>query len=397
MWISLFAMLFALTTTSRAVSGFHSLIVPRGQQTARGSTKLAANFFQDLSQAFSGMAGGGSDSKFYTVGITGAGGLVGTALRDELGRRESLNGKPIRIIRLSRGNVPEQKEIGDVSEMSLVYNPKGSTAEDVIDLSAAAEMDAIVHLAGENVATGLGPLGFLGLRPWTDDKKAEILNSRVGPTKALSKVIASSKTPKTFLVASGVGAYGDTFIGEDSPVADESTDISTTKGFLAEISRQWEDATKEAKKGANRVVNMRFGVVMSTKGGALGKLYPIFFLGGGGNVGSGDQYFSFVSARDHARAIVHTLETPSLKGPVNFSSPQPCTNAEFTTALGKVLNRPTILPLPGFAVSLLFGEMGEEMLLGGVRATPNKLVKSGFKFNHETIEEALQSAMDEEI
>ena len=126
----------------------------------------------------------------------------------------------------------------------------------------------------------------------------------------------------------------------------------------------------EAKTGKNRVVNMRFGVVMSTKGGALAKLYPIFFLGGGGNVGSGRQYFSFISARDHARAIVHTLETPSLEGPVNFCAPEPCTNAEFTKALGSVMNRPTILPFPGFAVSLLFGEMGEEMLLGAFPTDP---------------------------
>jgi uncharacterized protein (TIGR01777 family) len=388
-------LLFAVSSTSRLVAGFN--LVPR---TAKSSTNLSATFFEDfpktLSKAFSGMAGG-TDSKYYTVGITGAGGLVGTAVRDELGRRETLNGKPVRVVRLSRGSVAEQKALDDMTETTLVYNPKGSSADEVIDLSAAAEMDAIIHLAGESVATGMGPLGFLGLRPWTDAKKAEILNSRVVPTKALAKVVASSKSPKTFLVASGVGAYGDNFIGEDSVAVDETFDISTSGGFLAEVSRQWEAASEEAKTGKNRVVNMRFGVVMSKKGGALGKLYPIFFVGGGGDVGSGKQYFSFISARDHARAIVHALETPSLTGPVNFCAPEPCTNAGFTKALGKVINRPTILPLPGFAVNLLFGEMGKEMLLGGVRALPAKLEKSGFKFNHPTIEEALQSAMEEEI
>jgi uncharacterized protein (TIGR01777 family) len=387
-------MLFAIASTSRLVSGFQ--LLPRSAK----SSKLSATFFEDfpktLSQAFSSMSGG-TDSKYYTIGITGAGGLVGKALRDELGRRETLNGKPVRIVRLSRGDMPEQKVLYDVSETTLVYNPKGSSADEVIDLSAAAEMDAIVHLAGESVATGLGPLGFLGLRPWTDAKKAEILNSRVIPTKALAKVVASSPSPKTFLVASGVGAYGDNFIGEDSVAVDETFDISTSGGFLAEVSRQWEGASEEAMTGKNRVVNMRFGVVMSKNGGALGKLYPIFFVGGGGNVGGGKQYFSFISARDHARAIVHALETPSLKGPVNFCAPEPCTNAGFTKALGKVMGRPTILPLPGFAVSLLFGEMGQEMLLGGVRAMPAKLVNSGFKFSHPTIEEALQSAMDENI
>ena len=129
----------------------------------------------------------------------------------------------------------------------------------------------------------------------------------------------------------------------------------------------------------------------------MGKLYPVFYLGGGGNVGSGQQYFSFISARDHARAIVHTLETPSLEGPVNFCASAPCTNAEFTKALGKGLSRPTILPFPSFAVKLLFGEMGEEMLLGGVRALPGKLEKSGFQFEHPTIDLAVQSALDETI
>jgi uncharacterized protein (TIGR01777 family) len=318
-------------------------------------------------------------------------------LRNELSRREMVNGKPVRVVCLSRGTAAERKALEDVSETTLVWNPTGASAGEVIDPTAVAEMDAIVHLAGESVATGLGPLGFLGLRPWTDEKKAEILSSRVIPTKALAKVVADSPEPKIFLVASGIGAYGDNFIGEDREAVDESMDISTTSGFLAEVSRQWEAASQEAKKAKNRVVNMRFGVVLSTKGGALGKLYPIFFVGGGGDVGAGDQYFSFISARDIARGIVHTLETPSLEGPVNLSSPQPCTNSQFTKALGSAMGRPTILPLPGFAVKLLFGEMGEEMLLGGVRAIPGKLIKSGFKFDHPTVEEACQSAMEENI
>jgi uncharacterized protein (TIGR01777 family) len=195
--------------------------------------------------------------------------------------------------------------------------------------------------------------------------------------------------------ASGVGAYGDNFIGEAALMADESTDISNSPGFLAQVSREWEDATKDA--GKNRVVNMRMGVVLSKAGGALAKLFPIFFLGGGGIIGEGQQYFSFISARDASRAYWHIMSTPSLTGPVNVCAPNPCTNAEFTSAMGSVLNRPTILPLPSFAVSALFGEMGEEMLLGGVRAVPRKLEESGFKFLHPTITEALQSAFEETI
>ena len=361
------------------------------------STTLKANFLENLQRSFSAVTPGSSMSKYYTIGITGASGLVGTALRDELSRKEKIVGKPIRIVKLVRSTSAEDKVLEDLAETSLKWNPNGSSAMEVMSPTAMDDIDAIIHLSGENVATGLGPLGFLGIRPWTDEKKAEIMNSRVIPTQAISKVLASSSRPKTFLAASGVGVYGDKFIGEDSPAVDETMDITSTKGFLADVSRAWEQATQDAKKGNNRVVNMRFGVVLSTKGGALGKLYPIFFLGGGGDVGSGKQYFSFISARDIARAIVHTLETPSLKGPINVCAPNPCTNAEFTKALGGALTRPTILPLPSFAVSLLFGEMGEEMLLGGVRSVPSKLLQSGFQFLHPTIDSAVKSALEEKI
>jgi uncharacterized protein (TIGR01777 family) len=348
---------------------------------------LAAN----VQRAFSSDGG----SQYYTVGITGASGLLGSSLIDELSKQETVNGKPVRIVKLSRSENIGTKTLGDDTVTTLSWNPKASSADTVIDPEALDQIDAIVHLAGENVATGLGPLGFAGIRPWTDEKKAEIMESRVGPTRGLAKAIAASKTPTSFLVASGVGVYGSDYIGDAKPAVDESMDISDTTGFLTDVSREWEAAGQEA--GNNRVVNCRMGVVMSKKGGALGKLFPIFFLGGGGNVGSGNQYFSFISARDAARALVHTLSTPSLTGPVNICSPEPCTNAEFTSAFGKVLSRPTILPLPSFVVSLLFGEMGEEMLLGGVRALPGKLSKSGFEFKHPSIEEALSSAVEETI
>ena len=343
----------------------------------------------------------GSGSEYYTIGVTGSSGLVGNALRDELTKHEQINGKPVRVVRLIRGDEAEDKDLNAETgkDITLTWNPNGSSPSEIMNLDAAASMDAIVHLSGENVATGIGPLGFIGLRPWTDQKKKEILDSRVVTTNALASVVAASPSPKSFLVASGIGAYGDNFVGDVSAV-DESFDVSQSKGFLAEVSRRWEDATSPAttaSKQKHRVVNMRFGVVMSTKGGALAKLYPIFFVGGGGNVGSGRQYFSFISARDHARAIVHTIESKQLSGPVNFCAPEPCTNAEFTQALGKAISRPTLIPLPEFAVSLLFGEMGNEMLLGGTRALPSKLLKSGFKFEHPSIDEALDSALKENI
>lgn len=385
-------------SSSRSALAFSSL---KGV-TASNKSKLAmSSFLEDLTQnfqkAFSTQPAqtGKVNSQFYTVGITGSSGLIGRALIDELTKKQSLYGKPIRIIKLSRSDSVTDSQLQDKPLLTLPWNPKATTPESVIDPDVLASIDTVVHLCGENVATGLGPFGFLGLRPWTDEKKAEIINSRVGPTRAIAKAIAACKTPTTLMSASGVGAYGDNFIGEAALMADESTDISNSPGFLAQVSREWEDATKDA--GKNRVVNMRMGVVLSKAGGALAKLFPIFFLGGGGIIGEGQQYFSFISARDASRAYWHIMSTPSLTGPVNVCVPNPCTNAEFTSAMGSVLNRPTILPLPSFAVSALFGEMGEEMLLGGVRAVPRKLEESGFKFLHPTITEALQSAFEETI
>lgn len=373
------------------VQGFHS-----PGRLPRISSALSVSFFDELQKNLANTFATKA-SNYYTIGITGAGGLVGTALRDELRRRKTLQGKTVRVVQLQRGDAAERKVFADNTATKLTWNPNGDKPDQIIDSTALAQMDAIVHLSGENIATGLGPLGFLGIRPWTDEKKAEIINSRVTPTMAIAKAVASCSKPQTLLVAGGIGAYGNDFISESRPAADESTDTSTAKGFLAQVSNKWEAAATPARNGKNRVGIMRFGIVMSTKGGALSKLYPIFFVGGGGVVGSGDQYFSFISARDHARAIVHVLETPSLEGVINLTSPNPVTNYDFTQALGKVMNRPTIVPFPSFAVSLLFGEMGEETLLGGNRIVPTKLLQSGFRFLHPTIEEAIQSAIDDTI
>jgi uncharacterized protein len=401
----------ATTTSTPATTSTSTSTSTSTAAITTTTTALRANFLENLQKSFStavtpaGSPSSMSQQKYYTIGITGAGGLVGTAFRDELRQKATVNGKPVRIVRLTRGNVAEEKALEDVSDTRLVWNPRGAVASDVVSATAWEEMDAIVHLSGENVATGLGPMGGIGIRPWTTEKKTEILQSRVGPTQAWAKVFSTTTTskqrPKVFLTASGVGIYGNDFVGEDCRAVDETMDVRMTKGFLADVSRAWELAAqllppaRNNNNNKNRVVNMRLGVVLSKKGGALGKLYPIFWLGGGGDVGSGQQYFSYISARDIARAIVHTLETPSLSGPVNMCTPHPCTNTEFTRALGTALRRPTILPLHSFAVSLLFGEMGEEMLLGGVRSLPNQLLKSGFQFYHPTIDTAIQSALDE--
>lgn len=371
--------------------------------TARSSnTQLKISFLEDLTRSFSGMASD-SSSKYYTVGITGASGLIGSAFQNELDSIGSVNGKPVRVVTFQRGKEAESVDEESLSDeaftgtKSVTWNPSGADGE-VVDESVLQSLDALVHLSGENISTGQGLLAPLGIRPWTDSKKQEILDSRTITTSALAKAIAASGNKKCdFLVASGVGVYGPDFIGESAaPAANESADVSSTGGFLAEVSRVWEAETKAAESAGNRVVKLRNGVVLSTKGGALAKLYPIFFLGGGGIVGSGEQYFPYVSNRDMARAMVHVLETKSLKGPVNMCAPEPATNADFTSAMGSVLGRPTLLPFPGFAVSLLFGEMGEEVLLGGTRAAPKKLLDSGFKFLHPTVEDAVRSAVKEE-
>lgn len=355
------------------------------------------------------MTGGASKSnksKFYTVGITGASGLIGTAFQNELNSLGNVNGKPVRVVAFKRGQEAESvdmESLGDdefTTTKSITWNPSGGDSDGVVvvDSNVIQSLDALVHLSGENISTGQGLLAPLGIRPWTDSKKQEILDSRTVTTSSLAKAIAASGNKKCdFLVASGVGVYGGDFIGADAPAAaDESADVSSTTGFLAEVSRVWEQESKSVASAGNRVVQLRNGVVLSTKGGALAKLYPIFFLGGGGIVGSGEQYFPFVSNRDMARAMVHVLETPSLKGPVNMCAPESATNSDFTKAMGSVIGRPTLLPFPGFAVSLLFGEMGEEVLLGGTRAAPKKLLDSGFKFSHPTVEDAVRSAVDEE-
>jgi uncharacterized protein (TIGR01777 family) len=374
------------------------------KQVGRSSPSLSNNISaSNFTKYFSAMAAGdesssSSSSKYYTIGITGANGLIGTALRDELSKKGTWkDGKEIRTVLLTRGSQAESKELEDASSTSLIWNPNGSSPTDVIDPTALEEMDVVIHLSGENISTGLsGPLAPLGIRPWTDAKKTEILDSRTVTTTALAKAIANTKKKVDFVAASGVGAYGNHYM-EGTPAADESCDISNSEGFLSEVSRQWEGSTAEASKNGGRIAILRNGVVLSTQGGAMGKLYPIFFLGGGGIVGSGKQYFPYISARDMARAMIHVLETPSLEGPVNMCAPGAATNAEFTSAMGKVMRRPTLLPFPGFAVSLLFGEMGEEVLLGGTRAEPKKLLDSGFQFLHPTVEEAVQSAVDETI
>ena len=273
-----------VSSTRRSASAIfnHHSKLARGK--AKSATPVRWKTFSTMSP----------ESECYTVAITGASGLLGTAIIDELSKKTDgkLNGKEVRVIKLYRSeNVEKEEQAEGQVIVSQPWNPKADSENAVaIDKELLDSIDAVVHLAGENVGTGLlpGPLGMLGVRAWSDEKKDLITNSRVGPTKALATAISKSARPTSFIVASGVGVYGYDFMaeeGEDQASPDESFDVSRTTGFLANLSREWELASQPAAIEENRVVNLRLAPIMSKLGGALEKLYPIFFLGGGGNVG----------------------------------------------------------------------------------------------------------------
>jgi uncharacterized protein (TIGR01777 family) len=243
-----------------------------------------------------------------------------------------------------------------------------------IDAAGLAGLSAVVHLAGESIAQGR----------WNAAKKRRILDSRERGTRILSTALASlDNPPQTFLCASAIGYYGDR---GDEVLTEES---ASGQGFLAEVCRRWEAATGPAAEGGIRVVNMRFGVVLSRRGGALGQMLTPFKLGAGGVLGSGNQYISWIALGDLVDAILFLLDAGSVSGPVNLVAPHPVTNRQFTKALGTAIGRPTIVPMPAFAARLAFGEMADEMLLASTRVAPARLTDAGFKPRWETIDRAL--------
>jgi uncharacterized protein (TIGR01777 family) len=232
-----------------------------------------------------------------------------------------------------------------------------------------------VHLAGENIAGGR----------WTAAMKQKIRDSRVNGTRSLCEALARMESPpKVLVVASAIGFYGN----RDDEIMDESSKAG--EGFLSDVCREWEDATQAARDAGIRVVNLRIGVVLSPKGGALAKMLTPFKLGGGGIIGNGRQYWSWISIDDVAGAIHHALMTDSLSGPVNAVAPNAPMNREFTKTLGRVLRRPTILPMPAFAAKLALGEMANDLLLASTRVEPTKLIESGYKFRQPTLEKSLR-------
>lgn len=288
--------------------------------------------------------------------VTGANGLVGGSLVPFLttGGHE--------VVRLGRG----RKRAGSAS-----WDPE----KGVIDRAALEGLDAVVHLAGENISTGR----------WTPAKKARIHDSRVHGTRLLCEALAGlERPPKVLVAASAIGFYGDR--GRD--LVDE--DSAPGSGFLADVCKEWEAATAPAAAAGIRVVNLRIGVVLSTAGGALASLLTPFKLGAGGPVGDGHQYMSWIAIDDLVDAIHFALTTPALSGPVNAVAPTPVTNGEFARTLATVLSRPAIVPFPAFAVRLLFGEMGEELLLSSTRVEPHRLQAAGFRYRLPTLESALR-------
>ena len=293
--------------------------------------------------------------------ITGSTGLVGSALAMFL----TESGHTVR--RLVRKTV-------DLAPDAFSWNP--STAQ--LDTGALEGVDAVVHLAGENIAAGR----------WTRARKQIIRESRLRGTRLLAETMARmSHPPPTLISASGINYYGN----RDEERIFEDT--SPGEGFLAGLCQEWEAATSPASERGVRVVLLRTGIVLSAKGGALLKMLLPFRLGVGGTIGSGRQYMSWITIDDLIGVIRFAAENSSIQGPINAVAPGAVTNAEFTRTLARILSRPSIFPLPAFAARLAMGEMADELLLFSARVEPARLLAAGYQFRHRRLEAALRQIL----
>ncbi len=293
--------------------------------------------------------------------ITGSNGLIGSALRSAL---EAKGHRPIAMVR--RAPRAGADEI------------QWDIASGKIDGEALDGVDGVVHLAGAGI----------GDKRWNASYKKLVLESRTKGTSLLASTLAGlNSPPKSFLSGSAIGYYGDR---GDETLTEQS---AAGSGFLAEVCVKWEAAAQSTIDAGISTTFLRTGIVMTPKGGALKKLLPLFRLGVGGRFGSGQQYMSWISLDDEVAAIVHLLEN-SVPGPVNLTAPNPVTNAEQTSVLGKVLGRPTFVPVPAFGPRLLLGtEMANALLFDSARVEPTKLLASGFDFRHPTLEAGLRSVL----
>jgi uncharacterized protein (TIGR01777 family) len=295
------------------------------------------------------------------VAITGASGLIGTAVR------QSLEDDGHEVLRLVRRTPADPAEVE--------WDPQGGS----VDADALAGVEAVIHLAGAGV----------GDHRWTASYKREIRDSRVLGTRTLARAIAGLvPQPAVFVSGSAIGYYGDT--------GDETVDESSPagEGFLAQVVAAWEASAAPAAESGIRVVHPRTGLVVAGKGGAWGRLWPLFRLGVGGKLGSGGQYWSFVSLRDEVRAIRRMIDDPSMVGPYNVTAPNPATNAEITKAMSELLHRPAFAHVPRFVLKTVLGEMSQEVL-GSSRVLPTRLLEAGFAFDDPTIADALRTARPE--
>jgi hypothetical protein len=292
-----------------------------------------------------------------TVAIAGSSGLIGSALVTAL---RTADHQVLRIVRRAPANASE-----------LHWDPDSGE----LDADALDGIDAVVNLCGINI----------GRRRWSGAFKQNLRDSRITPTEVLSAAVADAGVG-VLVNASAVGYYGDT--------RDRAVDETALagRGFLAQLCKDWEAATAPARDAGARVVLARTGVVLASSGGALRQLRPLFSVGLGARLGRGRQYMSWISLEDQVRALQFAISDSRLSGPVNLTGPAPVTNAEFTAALGRAVNRPTPLMMPGFAVRAALGEFADETLLSGQRAIPAVLERAGFEFHHNTVGEALRYA-----
>jgi hypothetical protein len=291
------------------------------------------------------------------VAVTGASGLIGSALLPHLRQQGH------EVTRLVRGPATAPDEIS--------WDP--STG--FVDMTALEGTDAVIHLAGAGV----------GDHRWTDAYKATILDSRVRGTDTIATAMSRLEhRPSVLVSGSAIGFYGDT----GDRAVDESAPAGS--GFLADVVVAWEAAAEPARAAGIRVVHPRTGLVVSGRGGAWGRLWPIFKVGAGGKLGNGRQWWSFISLRDEVAALAYLLDT--LEGPVNLTAPNPATNADVTLAMGRALHRPTAIPVPAKALEVVLGEFSSEVL-GSARVLPTRLAESGFAFQDATIDSALAYAL----
>lgn len=290
--------------------------------------------------------------------VSGSSGLVGSALVP------TLTASGYRVTRLIRS--------GRSSDDRLVWDPGKALAPE-----AVSGFDAVVHLAGEAI-----------VGRWSEEKKRRILDSRVSGTRHLAEALAqTSQPPRVLICASAIGYYGDR---GDEVLREES---GPTQLFSSQLCVQWEGAARSAVAASIRTVSLRFGIVLSAAGGALKKMLPPFRMGVGGNVGNGRQWMSWVDLQDVVGAVLHALRTDLLLGPVNVTSPNPVTNAQFTKVLASVLSRPAIFPMPAFAARLVFGQMADELLLASQRVEPAKLLGSGYVFQRPDLRGSLEAIL----